>query len=148
MKNIYHLQTKAEKAVKNNFRFYSLFLAITSIIIILFGTGLKAQVNFTHVTDQPVLGFGAPGEWDDIAVWFPAVIKDGDTLRMWYTGHRDIPFNNPIGHIGYAWSLDGIEWNRDAVNPVLSGELSWESGNGIVLCCNKRRRHFQDVVWC
>jgi hypothetical protein len=131
MKSIHHLQTKVEKAVKKDFRFFSMFLSFASIIIILFGTGLKAQVNFTHVTDQPVLGFGAPGEWDYGSAWHPAVIKDGDTLRMWYTGcdenlHIAIP---PIvQHIGYAWSVDGIEWHRYDGNPVLSAELSWEAG--------------------
>ncbi|MDB5050567.1 MAG: laminin 2 [Fibrobacteres bacterium] len=37
----------------------------------------------------------------------PAVVQDGDTLRMWYWG------NGPqIGNIGYAWSLDGEEWTK------------------------------------
>ena len=49
MKNTYHLQTKEEKAVKKNIRFYSMFLAFTSIIIILFGTGLFAQTNLGTV---------------------------------------------------------------------------------------------------
>ncbi len=134
MKNTYHLQTKEEKAVKKNIRFYSMFLAFTSIIIILFGTGLFAQTDFTHVTNQPVLSLGAPGEWDNGGVWNPAVIKDGDTLRMWYTGFDQSPWgSNPIGHIGYAWSLDGIEWHRDDGNPVLSAELSWEA---------------ESVMWC
>jgi len=35
------------------------------------------------------------------------VIKENDTLRMWYWG--DGP---NIGNIGYAWSLDGIIWNK------------------------------------
>ncbi|MGR3219640.1 MAG: T9SS type A sorting domain-containing protein [Candidatus Anammoxibacter sp.] len=134
MKNIYNLLTKEEKAMKKNIRFYSMFLAFSSIIIILFGTELFAQTNFTQVTNQPVFSLGTTNEWDDGAVWFPAVIKDADTLRMWYTGFDRSPWaTQPLAQIGYAWSLDGIEWNRDAGNPVLTGELNWEGG--MVMSC-------------
>ena len=37
------------------------------------------------------------------------VISDGDTLKMWYWGN-----GLDIGNIGYAWSLDGIEWTKVA----------------------------------
>jgi hypothetical protein len=47
-------------------------------------TGLQAQTIWKHVTNQPVLSYGAAGTWDDGAVFWPAVLKDGDTLRMWY----------------------------------------------------------------
>jgi hypothetical protein len=125
---------KGEKSKKNKFPIYSFYVAFSYIIIISSGIELFAQTDFTYVTNQPVLGHGAAGEFDDGAVWFPAVIKDNDTLRMWYTGFdRSAWGGNPIGNIGYAWSLDGIEWNRDSENPVLSGELSWEAGT--VMTC-------------
>ncbi|MFQ5768938.1 MAG: FlgD immunoglobulin-like domain containing protein [bacterium] len=106
-----------------------LFGVFFSLVPFLFSKGLLAQTDFTQVTDQPVLSYGAAGEWDDGTVWYPAVIKDGDTLRMWYTGHdRSMTPPFPNGKIGYAWSLDGIEWHRFAGNPVLSDELPWEEG--------------------
>ena len=55
------------------------------------------------------------GEWDYPHIVYPIVIADGDTLRMWYGGgyvtlgdaqHRDVM------RIGYATSVDGINWNR------------------------------------
>jgi hypothetical protein len=49
MKNTYHLQTKEEEALNKNTRVYSMFLAFTSIIIILLGTGLFAQTNLGTV---------------------------------------------------------------------------------------------------
>jgi len=51
---------------------------------------------------------GRPGEWDQPGVHTPSVILDGDTLRMWYVG------GNGIDHapIGYATSLDGVNWDR------------------------------------
>jgi predicted GH43/DUF377 family glycosyl hydrolase len=41
---------------------------------------------------------------------------------MWYTGWD----NNDRSRIGYAWSLDGQNWNKYAGNPVMSASFSWE----------------------
>lgn len=85
--------------------------------------------------NAPVLDFGDSGEWDDGAVYKPRVIKDGDTLRMWYSA-SDGDYMSGHFQIGYAWSLDGIEWQRYPGNPVLSFGQSWEAqqvGVGAVL---------------
>ena len=61
----------------------------------------------------------------------PSVIKDGDTLRMYYAGFS-VMFNlAPWDHhfnIIYAWSLDGINWNKKTDAPVLAVNPSqnWE----------------------
>ena len=107
---------------------------ITFVIIaaMLAATGLEAQTDFMHVGDGPVFDFGAEGEWDDALVAVPSVILDGDTLRMWYSG-AETPAGRPRSQIGYAWSLDGVTWNRHAGNPVLTNTLDWE---------------LNDVQWC
>ena len=104
-------------------------LILVVLFLIFFTEDLSAQFNFYDVTGQSVLSYGDPGEWDDALVWNPCVIKDGDTLRMWYTG-ADEPVNAliTIGKIGYAWSLDGMNWNKDSGNPVIQGNFPWESG--------------------
>lgn len=88
-----------------------------------------AQTHFSDVIGHPVLGYGEPGEWDDAVVWNPAVVKDGDTLRMWFTGHNEsIWTESTTGNIGYAWSVDGYTWHKFPENPVLRAELEWEGG--------------------
>ncbi|MCK4678758.1 MAG: hypothetical protein KAT48_11550, partial [Bacteroidales bacterium] len=104
-------------------------LILTGLILFIFIADLSAQFNFHDVTNQPVLSYGDPGDWDDGAVWNPAVIKDGDTLRMWYTGHNETIWTaTTVGKIGYAWSLDGISWNIYSENPVLYATYGWEGG--------------------
>ena len=87
---------------------------------------LKTQEKskLVNVTNHPVLTYGESGSWDEFGVNHPVVIKDNDTLRMWYVG-----MNNSKSQIGYAWSIDGISWTRYKQNPVFSTELPLEGNN-------------------
>ena len=69
----------------------------------------------------PVLAAGAAGSWDDDDVWGPAVLKEGNSFKMWYTGDDG---SNP-SRIGLAISTDGTNWTKAAANPVLSPSLAW-----------------------
>ena len=78
--------------------------------------------------ENPVLGPGETGNWDSRGVSFPSVLLRGDVFQMWFTGYS----SNGIFHsVGYATSTDGINWVKDAGNPVLekgsSGE--WDGSN-------------------
>lgn len=107
---------------------------VTGLILFIFTTSLSAQIIFDKAYDQPVLNYGDAGEWDDGVVFTPAVIKDGDTLRMWYTGFDEDLWTSPLhGKIGYAWSTDGIAWHKHSQNPVLFAEFEWE-GNSLFRC--------------
>lgn len=66
----------------------------------------------------PVLPIGAPDAWDAGGTVSPSIIKDGNTLHMWYQGsNADLS----ITGIGHAVSTDGgITWIRDQ-DPVLIG---------------------------
>ncbi|RMD64990.1 hypothetical protein D6833_03585, partial [Candidatus Parcubacteria bacterium] len=79
-----------------------------------------AQVHWTTVGDAPVLSPGPEGSWDAGIVFLPAVIQDGDTLKMWYTGSAGNYLTSDPMSIGYAWSLDGVNWTKYAGNPVLA----------------------------
>jgi predicted GH43/DUF377 family glycosyl hydrolase len=62
---------------------------------------------------NPVLEFDG-GIWENYSLSAMYVIKDGDTLRMWYA---DEGFS--VSGIGCAKSTDGITWIRSNENPVL-----------------------------
>ena len=89
----------------------------------------RFSVNFCAGTtgDGCVLDLGPPGSWDDSAVGFPSVVHDEMDLshpyKMWYTG------GGQFGgyQIGFAWSADGILWQKhaDPVLEIVPG--TWES---------------------
>ena len=71
---------------------------------------------------NPVLSDGLGDVWDGDFVSQPTVLYDGTQYRMWYAGYDGTDVK-----IGYAISDDGIEWDKDASNPVLDESGSWES---------------------
>ena len=75
-------------------------------------------INWTKDPANPVLNLGAPGSWDDYWVYFPCVIYYGGLFHMWYDGNEGPP--NYYENIGHATSLDGINWTKDPMNPVLT----------------------------
>jgi hypothetical protein len=71
-------------------------------IFLLVVNNLLAQTEWTKYHGNPVLG-----EWPNWA-GDPAVIRDGDTLRMWMTGGYPNASLDTLCQIGYAVSIDGI----------------------------------------
>jgi hypothetical protein len=63
----------------------------------------------------PVIHGGATGDWDKHK-GPGTVIRVDDTLKMWYYG---MPGGLENSAVGYAWSLDGIDWEKYSGNPVL-----------------------------
>ncbi|MCC6690266.1 MAG: T9SS type A sorting domain-containing protein [Bacteroidia bacterium] len=60
-------------------------------------------------------------DWNGLAAGDAIVMKDNDTLKMWYSGSGWLSSTDDCSHIriGYAWSLNGINWNEHPSNPVL-----------------------------
>lgn len=74
--------------------------------------------------DDPVIPAGTPGNWDEER-GHPYVIRVNDTLKMWFAGSSD-GWNWDIS-IGYAWSVDNIEWNIWPDRVLEKGEPgSWD----------------------
>ena len=79
-------------------------------------------IAWTKHAGNPVLTQGATGEWDQKAVGSPGIIYDGTTYKMWYNG-RD---SSNVQSIGYATSVDGINWTKHANNPIIVLSQGWE----------------------
>ena len=88
-------------------------------------------IVWTKSAANPVLETGRRGSWEGIAVLGAAVVYDGTTYHMWYTGYRIlIPSVFGLYAIGSAESSDGITWVKSEDNPVLRKSprlfTSWE----------------------
>ena len=88
-------------------------------------------IHWTKYSGNPVLTNGNASSWENAGPEGPTVIKDGDTLKMWYAALDTIPDNQPTDfhlNIGYAWSIDGVQWEKYPDNPILTtGNFSsWE----------------------
>lgn len=82
---------------------------------------VTAQINWTKYA-TPVLNRSAVfPNWKGLATADAFVMNDNDTLKMWYSGSGwlNAADDCPRVRIGYAWSLDGINWNEYVGNPVL-----------------------------
>jgi signal transduction histidine kinase/DNA-binding response OmpR family regulator/predicted GH43/DUF377 family glycosyl hydrolase len=85
----------------------------------------KDGIHWEKYEDNPVLDLGGPDSWDSRWVVASTVNFKGSSYEMWYYGFDDIQYG-----IGFATSIDGINWIRYPGNPVLNaGELgTWDSG--------------------
>lgn len=90
---------------------------VLSAVFILCALPIGAQIHWTHVGDTPVMPHGEEGSWNSGSLFMPRVIKEGDTLKMWYTGINGGLLSGQRG-VGYAWSLDDIQWQQHPDNPL------------------------------
>jgi predicted GH43/DUF377 family glycosyl hydrolase len=100
--------------------------ALVMFVIILSGAGMAmGQTEWIDHPYNPLFGPGGPGSWDRDGHYMPAVVFDGTTYHMWFAGVQ-YPTINEIGH---ATSSDGVEWEMDPSNPVMSTGAAgeWDS---------------------
>lgn len=72
---------------------------------------------FTPYANNPAVNLGVSGSWDGEDVLAPAVYLRGSTWTMYYSGT-----DRSTGRIGIATSADGLNWTKDARNPVMGPE--------------------------
>ncbi len=90
-----------------------------------YGIGLATSQDLIHWNKHPANPLLTPlgSGFEKTAIQVPCVFVDGDIWHLYYLG-----MDGPNGHIGHATSVDGIGWERDPANPVLSrDESSWDS---------------------
>ncbi len=76
------------------------------------------------INPKPVLSPGKRGEWDDLRVETPSVIKVGDTYHLYYSGADEAGAKEAVYAIGHATSPDGVTWTKDPRNPILTQQRS------------------------
>lgn len=77
---------------------------------------------------DPVLKTGRPGEWDDQLIWTCHVFSSSIGYEMYYGGFKTTQ-NIHVGAMGYAFSRDGIVWERYAGNPVYTIDYDRHADN-------------------
>ena len=93
-------------------------------LILLFCTHYAiGQIQWTKYANNPVLIKG-PAFYDLTAVGQPTVLFENDTIKMWYSAVG----GDMKSRIGYAWSLDGVNWNKHTDMVLNTGnEGEWDS---------------------
>jgi hypothetical protein len=82
-------------------------------------------VNWAKHPNNPVLRLGGDFAWDNGEIAAPAVLWTGARFEMWYQGYSRGTLQRYIGH---AYSVDGANWTKDALNPVVGLEPNtWDS---------------------
>lgn len=86
------------------------------ILIVFISINCRAQLNWEKYESNPVMQV-EPGSWYSWNVFFPVVIYEENTFKMWFCGSNE----NPGRHIGYATSTDGLDWEDNIFSvPVIS----------------------------
>jgi predicted GH43/DUF377 family glycosyl hydrolase len=96
----------------------------TFILLVLCANIAIAQNEWDKHYNNPILNLGVEGSWDKAGVSNPSVIFKDNEYKMWYTG-----FDGKNMRIGYATSIDGLDWVKNPNNPILDlGQFnSWDS---------------------
>ena len=78
----------------------------------------------------PALVPGPEGAWDSAAIRNPAVVRQGDSWLMFYTGSQKDASGGMHSAMGMATSRDGVAWEKLS-EPVFVGDprLAWEEGS-------------------
>lgn len=73
-------------------------------------------VDFIPIEQNPVFQGTGTDTWDRNIRERGYILKEDDIYKMWYTGFDDS--EDPIMHLGYATSDDGIHWTRYTGNAI------------------------------
>jgi predicted GH43/DUF377 family glycosyl hydrolase len=73
-------------------------------------------INWVRCSDDPVMGYGVPGQWDDSAVVTDDIVKIDGVYYLLYHGYGSVSFDDFWA--GMATSIDLHTWNRYRWNPI------------------------------
>lgn len=105
--------------------FYFLMIALMILTGCLKNTKTKSEdnalfpdelVNFTPLIKNPVFTGTGTNTWDKKIRERGYILKEDSIYKMWYTGYGG--GGNEQKKLGYATSVDGINWTRYSGNPI------------------------------
>jgi predicted GH43/DUF377 family glycosyl hydrolase len=96
--------------------------SVPSVVVIQYATSLDG-LSWECYSGNPVLQLGAPGEFDSWQCGRPKVLLIEGQFHMWYDA-----YDGDRQTVGYATSLDGINWTKWPGNPIFTADTSsWEA---------------------
>jgi predicted GH43/DUF377 family glycosyl hydrolase len=103
-------------------------VALIFLVLIMMNGAAVSQTQWTKYSSHPVLSMDTTYMW--AAYGEPACVIQNDTFKMGYVVASGVNPSDTVmrGRIHYAWSLDGITWNKFTGNPVLDvgGTGAWD----------------------
>lgn len=89
-------------------------------------------IHWTKEPAKPVLTPGIAGAWDSYAAAVSSVTFRNGIWSMAFAGvsTANVSLTERLPQIGSATSIDGIRWNREIKNPILSTTLTGNLPNG------------------
>jgi beta-1,2-mannobiose phosphorylase / 1,2-beta-oligomannan phosphorylase len=96
------------------------------LVFLLIGPALADEfpadmVKWVPLMDQPVFQGAGGDAWDQKIRERGWILVVNGTYHLWYTGYN--PGRSPNMFLGHATSTDGLRWERDQANPLITG--SW-----------------------
>lgn len=92
-----------------------------------YATSPDGTIWTKHGCNLPGLEPGVPNSWDQDWVRPGTVMIEGTTFRMWYDGSRNLGAPGWSARVGYAESLDGINWVKHPEGVLQADPSSWET---------------------
>jgi len=119
---------RASCVVKTDSGYRMYYQAVTSGLGVICTAASQDGLTWQRDTANPIILPTGGQSWDNKSIGTPSVLWMGpEDYRMWYAG---IGTQSSI-YIGYATSVNGIDWTRHAANPVLMPNTSqkWEASH-------------------
>jgi len=96
--------------------------------------------NWTRDPLNPVLLSGL--SWEGRGIEFPRVVYDGVVFHLWYSAGGSFEWG-----VGYARSLDGVNWIKEPDNPIFKGTPGTWDAKSIVGTAIIDSAHIKFKMW-
>jgi len=103
---------------------------VVGVVIVVPGFA-SAQTEWVEDPANPVIGPADPADWDGGNRNPMAVIEVDGTYHLYFNGHAEGAAFLDSYDIGHATSSDGVSWEMDPANPVLTrgADGEWDDGS-------------------